>query len=128
MSAKYSVAMGVVTFAILAVAVVLGLLGVNDIAGLPVLSAGPFASGYLAAGDFAVGVFGAGTFAIGFFASGIFSVGFFSAGVFSIGIFSIGIFSIGVNSIGIYALGIYVARKVISASQTRPQHLRAGSR
>ncbi len=128
MSAKYSVAMGVVTFAVLAVAVVLALLGVNDIAGLPVLSAGPFASGYLAAGDFAVGVFGAGTFAVGFFASGIFSVGFFSAGVFSIGVFSIGIFSIGVNSIGLYALGIYVVHKVISASRIKPQHLQADMR
>ena len=67
LSAKYSIAIGAVMVLLLAVAGILILLGVSDIMGLPILSAGDFAGGYLAAGNFATGVFSAGMFAAGIF-------------------------------------------------------------
>lgn len=96
-----------VVIVLLVIAGILVLLGVNNIAGLPVLSAGNFAFGYLAAGQFSVGVFASGTFA----------VGIFSIGIFSIGIFSIGIFSIGVFSVGLFALGVFVKRMVVAENE-----------
>ena len=103
---------GIVAVILLLIAAVLVLAGVNNIAGLPMFSAGDFASGYLSAGQFSIGVFSSGTFAAGIFAIGI----------FSIGIFSIGIFSIGIFSFGIYALGIYVARRYIMPSEKKEEN------
>jgi hypothetical protein len=103
---------GAVALSLLAIAALLFLAGVRDIAGLPLIEAGNFPVAYLAAGDFAFGVFAAGTF----------SVGIFAAGIFSVGIFSIGIFSIGVFSIGIYALGIYAVQNYLrSIGKKEPQ-------
>jgi hypothetical protein len=88
---------------LLIIAAILVILGVGNVAGVPILSAGQFAAGYLAAGNFALGVFSAGIFA-----AGIFSIGIFSIGIFSIGIFSIGIFSAAIYPLAIYAAHHYV--------------------
>ncbi len=100
---KYQYLPVIVAVVLLVIALILLVAGVTNILGLPVLSAGSFAEGYLGAGNFSIGVFSAG----------IFAVGVFSIGIFSVGIFSVGIFNIGIFSIGIYALGIYTASKLM---------------
>jgi hypothetical protein len=116
-SSIYYILPGIVAVVLLVVALVLVVANVEDMFGLPVLSAGDFATGYLGAGKFSAGVF----------VAGIFSVGVFSIGIFSIGIFSIGIFNIGLFSVGMYALGIYTIsmltgpRKKREPSKSFPQ-------
>ncbi len=85
------------------IALILVLPGIQTIAGVPVLSAGQFAGGFLAAGNFALGIFAAGIFAAGLFAAGIFSIGVFSVGIFSIGIFAISLFPLGIFPTGVVA-------------------------
>ena len=98
----------VISAAILVIiALVLIVTGVDNIAGMPVLSAGSWAFGYVAGGIFAGGVFAAGVIATGVFAAGVIAIGVFSIGIFSVGIFSIGILNIGIYAIGIYAIGKY---------------------
>ena len=60
---------------LLIIALVLIVRGVSNLAGLPVLSAGSYAFGYLAGGNFSGGVFAAGVFSAGVFAAGVFAVG-----------------------------------------------------
>jgi len=57
---------GIVAIVLLVIALILVLAGIQTIAGVPVLSAGQFAAGYLAAGNFAPGIFALGNFAAGF--------------------------------------------------------------
>jgi quaternary ammonium compound-resistance protein SugE len=86
---------------LLIIALVLVVAGINNIDGLPVLSADSYAFSYLSEGNYSAGVF---------------AVGVFSIGIFSIGIFSIGIFNIGIFAIGIYAIGKY-ANKLVSSGE-----------
>lgn len=103
MDTDFETGTGIVVIALLGIALLLTLAGVETVVGFDVLAAGESAIGYLAAGNFSVGIL----------STGIFSVGLFAAGIFSVGVFSIGIFSIGIFSFGIYAAGYYaITRKV----------------
>jgi len=108
---RYLILSGYLALVLLVVALVLV---ATDFLGVPVLSAGDFARGYLSAGHFAAGYLAMGDFSVGVFSAGIFSVGVFSVGIFSIGIFSVGIFNIGLFAVGICALGIYKQTFVVS--------------